>query len=465
MKKTILLIFAIISLNASAQCLITINGDTAICIGGTTTLTASGSGIYTWTPAIGLNVNTGNVVHATPISTTVYTVTATTGTCTSTNTISILVNPVPTITASSVSVCPGDLISITVVTYPTNTEVTWSNNNTTIGLAAYGSGSPMPSIAPTNTTQASMVAYITYTPSINGCLGSTYTDTIKIKPTPLMKQIPSQYLCPDQYSSPVLFHCIPTPIATDSVLYHWAYNVMGPITSGISNPFPSLGPIPNTDSTSLCSSISVYSTLNGCAGPESTFYICVFPEPTVNFVLQKNTAQVDTWDAYPTYSSNVDSVIWIWGDGTSSTGFYPSHIYNIPGKYNICVTAYSSCGDSATFCQNDSVYRLTNNSNMVYVNVLHSNQVSGIANLGGINKELTVWPNPASKGLSLALSQGEGIVGVNLYDVLGNEVSVGHVELIETSAQLDVSSLNNGVYFVEVRTKVGPCTKKIVIQH
>ena len=59
----------------------------------------------------------------------------------------------------------------------------------------------------------------------------------------------------------------------------------------------------------------------------------------------------------------------------------------------------------------------------------------------------------------------EQITNVSIYDLLGNEMSAGHVEVVETSAQLDVSSLNNGVYFIEVRTLGGIYTKKIVVQH
>ena len=82
-----------------------------------------------------------------------------------------------------------------------------------------------------------------------------------------------------------------------------------------------------------------------------------------------------------------------------------------------------------------------------------------------VNEQVRVWPNPTSKSLSLSLSKGEGIIWVNVYDVLGKEVSAGSVELVETLAQLDVSSLSNGVYFIEVKTKDGSCTKKIVIHH
>jgi|GEM_PF-1259861 len=83
-----------------------------------------------------------------------------------------------------------------------------------------------------------------------------------------------------------------------------------------------------------------------------------------------------TWDAYPSYSSYVTSARWYWGDGTSTTGLYPSHTYSVAGRYNICVAAYSSCGDSAIYCQNDTVYRLGNNNNTLS-SMININVVSG----------------------------------------------------------------------------------------
>ena len=80
------------------------------------------------------------------------------------------------------------------------------------------------------------------------------------------------------------------------------------------------------------------------------------------------------------------------------------------------------------------------------------------------NKGISVYPNPANNKLQVAVSS-EQITNVSIYDLLGNEMSAGHVEVVETSAQLDVSSLNNGVYFVEVKTIEGIYTKKIIVQH
>lgn len=56
--------------------LLTVNPtNTSVCIGGSVTLTANGADTYTWSPAAGLNDTQGAVVIASPVNTTLYTVT------------------------------------------------------------------------------------------------------------------------------------------------------------------------------------------------------------------------------------------------------------------------------------------------------------------------------------------------------------------------------------------------------
>lgn len=77
-----------------------------VCSGSSSTLSASGATSYTW--------NLGNIVAAStvvnPTSTTIYSLTATSGTCIGNYTRQITVNPLPTIVPSSPSgsVCGGD---------------------------------------------------------------------------------------------------------------------------------------------------------------------------------------------------------------------------------------------------------------------------------------------------------------------------------------------------------------------
>ncbi len=91
--------------------------------------------------------------------------------------------------------------------------------------------------------------------------------------------------------------------------------------------------------------------------------------------------------------------------------------------------------------------------------VSNVSSITGIEQYAGSKGQVTVYPNPASISLTLTLSKGEGIAGVYMYDVLGNEV------VSTKEKEIDVSNLSNGVYFVSVKTAEGVLTKKVVVQH
>lgn len=79
---------------------------TAICVGGTSTLTAGGATTYTWMPGSIV----GTPVSVSPTVTTQYTVTGTNAIgCTNTRTVNVLVNPIPTVNTSisTATLCAG----------------------------------------------------------------------------------------------------------------------------------------------------------------------------------------------------------------------------------------------------------------------------------------------------------------------------------------------------------------------
>ncbi len=90
-----------------------------ICSGSSAILNASGANTYVWSPSGTLNSSTGASVTATPLAQTTYTVTGTSGTCSSTASITINVNatvvPSVTVSATQSTICPGTSVTFTAV--------------------------------------------------------------------------------------------------------------------------------------------------------------------------------------------------------------------------------------------------------------------------------------------------------------------------------------------------------------
>lgn len=102
---------ATITINASPP--VTVN-SVSICPSGSAILTANGAGAYSWLPNLNISSTTGSVVTVNPSSTTIYTVSGTTGTCppaTAFASVTIIAGPV--ITAASASVCAGSQVNLT----------------------------------------------------------------------------------------------------------------------------------------------------------------------------------------------------------------------------------------------------------------------------------------------------------------------------------------------------------------
>lgn len=111
-------------------------GNTTVCAGQSTTLTASGSTNYEWfdSGTNSLNDYFNPVVIATPFTTTTYTVNGSSAAgssfCTSLAMITVSVIPSPTISISPISplICPGNTITLTANVIGSNTY-TWSTNS------------------------------------------------------------------------------------------------------------------------------------------------------------------------------------------------------------------------------------------------------------------------------------------------------------------------------------------------
>jgi gliding motility-associated-like protein len=162
----------------TATCTVTVGAgvtpsvaSATICSGSSTTLTATGATTYTWSPPTGLSATTGASVTANPTSTTTYTINAASGACTGTTTAVVTVNPMPTVTVNSPSICIG---ASTTLNAAGATTYSWSPAT---GLSATTGASV--------TANPTVTTTYTVTGTSTGCT-STATSILTINPLPVI---------------------------------------------------------------------------------------------------------------------------------------------------------------------------------------------------------------------------------------------------------------------------------------
>ncbi|NBW36634.1 MAG: hypothetical protein EBR30_16755, partial [Cytophagia bacterium] len=147
----------------------------------------------------------------------VYTVRAVTNGCFSASrTVTVNVNPIPTVLASSVSICSGTTTSIN-ITNPnsvTGTTFTWTQLSTNVSGASAGSGNVISQLLTSSDGINSGSVVYTITPTANGCSGSPINIAVTVNPSPTFNVVNSTLeICSGTatnlaFSSPTTGHSI-----------------------------------------------------------------------------------------------------------------------------------------------------------------------------------------------------------------------------------------------------------------
>ncbi len=195
------------------------------------------------------------------------------GACTSTSaTVVALIDPAaPTVTdPADQTICAGTNTTAVNFTGTAGATFNWTNSATSIGLAASGTGN-IAAFPGVNAGVAPVVATITVTPSLAGCVGTPQTFTITVNPIPSVTDPADQSLCANATTNAVNFTG-----AIAGTTFNWTNSntTIGLGAGGTGNiaAFTALNPTPGTTATAT---ITVTPVLNGCSGTPQTFTISV----------------------------------------------------------------------------------------------------------------------------------------------------------------------------------------------
>ncbi len=266
--------------------------DKTVCSGTTvvgTTFSGTASATFNWTndnAATGLATSgTGNIfafiapnILTQQLSN--ITVTPTLNGCSGTSqTFTLTVKPTPSVVAVPMNqiVCGGTAVVSTTFTSNVAATFNWTNDNASTGLSASGTTN----IATFNAAAvaAQQVSNITVTPSFNGCVGTSLSFDLTVKPTPTVAQPIDQTICGGSLSAATTFTG-----TVAGTTFEWVNDNTG---TGLA--VNGTGNIPvfasdNVATTSI-SHVTVTPILNGCTGTAANFTMTVHQFLTGGYVI------------------------------------------------------------------------------------------------------------------------------------------------------------------------------------
>ncbi len=351
----------------------TVTPPLSICPGSSATLAATGGGTYAWSTGA-----TTSSVTVTPTATTTYTVTVSQGLCSGTVTTTVTVDPLPTITTTSSTVCPGDTAVLsasganmftwmpmnqtgsTIVVSPTSTTT-----YTVIGTGANGC-----TATATATATVANALNATISPTVSICSGTSATliagggtnylwipgnmTTVSVTVSPISNTTYTVTVSTGGCSATVVVAvnilALPTVTvssgqtceggsvtltATGAITYLWT---PGNLTGSSASVSPSASQVYTVTATGG----------NGCSATGQGF-VTVNASPLAAFNTDPTDAQPGVNTIYfINTSSGGTSWLWNFGDNSTSSLENPVHTYTDPGTYLVwlIVTNANGCIDS-----------------------------------------------------------------------------------------------------------------------
>lgn len=443
--------------------------STLLCQGYPATLTAqSAVNGYSWQPTAG----TGSLVVVAPFSNTIYTVTASDGTCSGTATVGIQTQTTPTIatSASNGTICQGLSTNLSATGAGIGGTYSWSPGG--------GTGSSI-SVAPSTNSLYTVVG----TNSL-GCAASAQ-QIVLVNSAPILSISPASAVV-----------CAGTPVALNAsggTNYVWTG---GPSTAGFtvtptataiytvsaqSTTNQCIGTktvqvqavVPNvsvSSNTAVCIGGSVTLTASGATTyswngtPIASGILAVTPATTSNYVLVARTTSLNinclssftvtvTVNALPTVSATSTKSLTcrnqtntLTATGASTYSWSNNTTGNTTTVNPSTTTFYTVTGTDANGCSNSTIFQA---------------KVSNCAGITDVNAKalVAVYPNPNNGDFTISTSTDMELRVIN---TIGQEVAA--VKLTDANAhQVKLTGLSAGVYFVTGNNGSEQVLEKIVI--
>jgi PKD repeat protein len=166
--------------------------------------------------------------------------------------------------------------------------------------------------------------------------------------------------------------------------------------------------------------------------------ICIPPVSAFNFTIEDMTVYFEN------ISEMGDTYFWDFGDGYFSNLANPSHIYDEPGSYQVCLTISNDCG-SDTSCQ-----------------VIDFNTASVSDGESGL---FSIYPNPA-KDVVFIQATVNGQAEITMTDLSGKIVFSNHMEVAENEViRIPIGKVEPGLYVIIFESGMMRSYNKLIVVH
>jgi hypothetical protein len=154
-------------------------------------------------------------------------------------------------------------------------------------------------------------------------------------------------------------------------------------------------------------------------------------------------------------TSKAKSFLWDFGDGTTSTDSFPSHVFTEDKIYNVCIQITNTAGDSCRYCHQIGKDSLGNpifktKGFSMYAKP-YKDLITGISSGGDEEHFITIYPNPADNLITIL--SGTPISALNkpvlsIYSIEGKLLL--QQAFVKEKMILDVSAFQKGMYILQL---------------
>jgi hypothetical protein len=196
--------------------------------------------------------------------------------------------------------------------------------------------------------------------------------------------------------------------------------------------------------------------------PTSAFnFAGVLQAPQLNVARVTNVAKPisDTSDI-TIYSKRIGTIGWDWK--VTPLGPPPSGPWNLTDSLTYFIKRDK---DSVTYKLTFDKFSNVPSQIIVFnIKTISPKMNTGISNLSDLNLEASIYPNPAKQivNVSIPSISGKEQVVVSIIDMTGKVVST--TTIVGNNTQLDLSSFNKGLYFINLNINGVSVTKKLIVE-